>query len=48
MVIQEGDKVPEFTFLSLVDSKPTPISTKDIFPGKKVVLVAIPGAFTPT
>eukprot|EP01080_Neovahlkampfia_damariscottae_P002348 gene2348-2816_t len=48
MTVQEGDKVPEFTFLSLVEGKPTPISTKDILPGKKVVIVAVPGAFTPT
>ena len=46
--IKEGDKVPEFTFLTLVEGKPTPVSTKDICDGKKIVLVAIPGAFTPT
>jgi peroxiredoxin len=27
---------------------PQPITTKDIFAGKKVVLFALPGAFTPT
>lgn len=26
---------------------PAPLSTNDIFPGKKVVLFAVPGAFTP-
>tara|TARA_B100000927_G_scaffold262246_1_gene233004 strand:- start:1042 stop:1473 length:432 start_codon:yes stop_codon:yes gene_type:complete len=30
------------------DGKPTPITTEDIFAGKKVVLFAVPGAFTPT
>ena len=30
------------------DGKPTPMTTEDIFSGKKVVLFAVPGAFTPT
>jgi len=48
MSIQEGDKIPAATLHSMQDGKPTPISTEDIFAGKKVVLFAVPGAFTPT
>ena len=32
----------------LVDGKPTPITTSELFAGKKVVLFGVPGAFTPT
>jgi len=46
--IKEGDRVPDFTFLTLQDDAPVPITTKEIFSGKKVVLLAVPGAFTPT
>lgn len=31
-----------------MDGKPTPITTEEIFAGKKVVLFSVPGAFTPT
>ena len=48
MSIQEGDKVPSATLHSMQDGKPTPMTTEDIFSGKKVVLFAVPGAFTPT
>jgi peroxiredoxin len=48
MSIQEGDKIPAATLHSMQDGKPTPMSTEDIFVGKKVVLFAVPGAFTPT
>ena len=48
MAINEGDKLPQATMHSMVDGKPTPMTTDDIFAGKKVVLFAVPGAFTPT
>ena len=32
----------------MTDSGPGAISTDDLFSGKKVVLVSVPGAFTPT
>mgnify|MGYP001469613778 FL=1 len=48
MSIQEGDKIPAATLHSMQDGKPTPITTEEIFAGKKVVLFAVPGAFTPT
>eukprot|EP01027_Heterolobosea_sp_BB2_P026079 GEZU01040090.1.p1 GENE.GEZU01040090.1~~GEZU01040090.1.p1 ORF type:complete len:161 (-),score=54.24 GEZU01040090.1:121-603(-) len=48
MTIQVGDKIPEFTFMTMKENGPAPISTSEIFSGKKVVLFAVPGAFTPT
>ena len=48
MAIQEGDKVPQATLHTMQDGKPTPVSTDDLFAGKKVVVFAVPGAFTPT
>jgi len=48
MAIQEGDKMPSGVFGIMTDSGPGAISTDELFAGKKVVLVAVPGAFTPT
>ena len=48
MSIQEGDKLPEATLHMMQEGKPTPVTTADLFGGKKVVLFAVPGAFTPT
>lgn len=48
MTIQVGEKMPSGTFGVMGDSGPASISTEDLFAGKKVVLFAVPGAFTPT
>ncbi|MDC0052918.1 peroxiredoxin [Porticoccaceae bacterium nBUS_17] len=48
MSIKVGDKVPSGMFTVMGAEGPTGISTADIFEGKKVVLFAVPGAFTPT
>ena len=48
MAIQVGDRIPEGTLAHMTAEGPAPISTADIFKGKKVVLFALPGAFTPT
>lgn len=48
MTIQVGEKVPSGSFGVMTDSGPGSISTDDLFSGKKVVLFAVPGAFTPT
>ena len=47
MAIQEGDSIPEATLHHLTESGPTPISTNELFGGKKSILFAVPGAFTP-
>lgn len=48
MTIQVGDKIPNVTISTMTSDGPSEISTEDIFAGKKVVLFALPGAFTPT
>jgi len=48
MTIQVGDKIPAAGFAHMVDGKPTPLSSDELFAGKTVVLFALPGAFTPT
>ncbi|MEP1469564.1 MAG: peroxiredoxin [Halieaceae bacterium] len=47
MAIQIGDKVPACTMKTMGAEGPADISTDDIFTGKKVLLFAVPGAFTP-
>ena len=47
MAIQIGDKVPACTMKTMGADGPADISTDDIFAGKKVLLLAVPGAFTP-
>ena len=48
MSIKIGDRLPEATFRVLGPEGIVPLSTKEVFAGKKVVLFAVPGAFTPT
>lgn len=48
MTIQVGDNIPDATMKVLGDKGPEDITSSDIFAGKKVVLFAVPGAFTPT
>jgi peroxiredoxin len=48
MTIKVGDKVPEATFMQMTDKGPAPVSSDELFKGKKVVVFALPGAFTPT
>lgn len=47
MSINVGNSVPLSTFTKIDANKPQPVSTVQIFPGNKVVLVAVTGAFTP-
>ena len=48
MTIKEGDKLPNAKLFMMKEGKPTPVTTSDLFAGKKVVVFAVPGAFTPT
>ncbi|MEL0064942.1 MAG: peroxiredoxin [Gammaproteobacteria bacterium] len=48
MAVQVGDSIPEVSLKVLGEQGPADISTSEIFSGKKVVLFAVPGAFTPT
>jgi peroxiredoxin len=48
MSIQVGDKIPSATLSHMTADGPQTISTDELLKGKKVVLFAVPGAFTPT
>jgi len=48
MAIKVGDKIPSVKLMQMTADGPKPIATDDLFKGKKVVLFALPGAFTPT
>ena len=47
-MIEVGSTLPEVTFGRLVNGDMTNPSTNDIFAEKRVVVFAVPGAFTPT
>jgi peroxiredoxin len=48
MTIAVGDKVPSVTIQHKTADGIDQVSTDDFFAGRKVVLFAVPGAFTPT
>ena len=48
MSIQVGDTLPAATFRTMTAEGPAPRTTDEVFKGRKVVLFAVPGAFTPT
>jgi glutaredoxin/glutathione-dependent peroxiredoxin len=48
MTIKVGDKIPDATFRVVTADGPQPRTTADVFKGKNVVLIGMPGAFTPT
>ena len=47
-MIKVGDRLPSSKFKVMTAEGPAEKTTDDIFKGKKVVLFAVPGAFTPT
>lgn len=47
MTIQIGDKIPNVTLQIMGEKGPESITTDELLLGKKVVLFAVPGAFTP-
>lgn len=48
MTIKVGDKIPAVKLRQMTAEGPKEITTEAVFKGKKVVLFAVPGAFTPT
>jgi glutaredoxin/glutathione-dependent peroxiredoxin len=48
MTVKIGDRLPEATFMAMGAEGPKPMTTAEVFGGKKVALFAVPGAYTPT
>src|SRR5208337_25534 len=48
MVIAPGNALPHAKFKTMTATGPSEVSTDELFNGKKAVLFAVPGAFTPT
>ncbi len=48
MTIQNGDKLPDVTFMVIGQEGPEPVTAESFFSDRRIVLFAVPGAFTPT
>jgi len=48
MTIANGDSMPSGVLGIMGENGPDSLTTDELFSGKKVVLVSVPGAFTPT
>ena len=48
MAISKGDTLPDATFVKLGADGPEEVSLSSLTQGRKVVIFAVPGAFTPT
>ena len=48
MTISVGDRIPSTTITRVTEAGPDQIGSDEFFAGRKVALVAVPGAFTPT
>ena len=48
MTIQAGDRFPSVTFKTMTADGPANLTSDELLAGKTVVLVSVPGAFTPT
>lgn len=48
MTIKTGDRIPDVALTTMGEKGPESLTVQELFGGKKVVLVSVPGAFTPT
>ena len=48
MTISEGETLPDATLVEMGAEGPAPVKMSDKLKGRKVVIFAVPGAFTPT
>jgi len=46
-MLKQGDRIPDVTVRQMTADGPTPVPLKDYCAGRKVVIFALPGAFTP-
>jgi peroxiredoxin len=47
MQLSVGDPVPSATFMTMVEERPTVLTTEGVFSGKRVAVFGLPGAYTP-
>lgn len=48
MAISVGDRIPDVTLMTMTGEGPRPVQRGEVLGSGKVVLFAVPGAFTPT
>ena len=48
MTVKVGDRIPATTLTKVTADGPDQVSSDEFFKGRKVALVSVPGAFTPT
>jgi glutaredoxin/glutathione-dependent peroxiredoxin len=48
MAIKVGDRIPDVKLMTMTDDGPKPVQSGEVLGSGKVVLFAVPGAFTPT
>ena len=48
MALKQGDKISDVKLTEMVDGRPSQVSLAELSKGKRVVVFAVPGAFTPT
>jgi len=48
MALKEGDKIPDVKLTEMTEGRPSQVSLAELSKGKRIVVFAVPGAFTPT
>ena len=48
MKIKKNECFPNVKFFQIIDGSPKKVSSTELFNEKKIILVGVPGAFTPT
>ena len=48
MKIKQGDIVSDIEVFKIIEDGPKRVSFKELFINKKILLIGVPGAFTPT
>ena len=48
MKVKHGDIISDIEVFKIIDNGPKKVSLKELFINKKILLIGVPGAFTPT